>query len=170
MKKAPNSSLPNLPVAVSDFYTFHMGFTLTVRCVKDDIIIWADTPELLEKKNNWSSASNQIIRNKTESTQVSIHPASIEIPQTHNIQQGNSTKCQKNKSYHRRTWTNQPTNQPTNQSTNQPTNRNYNVPRHDYIPGKSSPKLSNQNSTSTSSGEGYYLVFWQASKGDTSRP
>ena len=43
--------------------------------------------------------------------------------------------------------------------------------RHDYIPGKISPKPLNQNSDPMSSGEGgYYLVLWQASKGGTSRP
>ena len=43
------------------------------RNAQDDIIIWADTPELLEKKkNNWSSASCQTVRIKTEPIQVSI--------------------------------------------------------------------------------------------------
>ena len=110
------------------------------------------------KKNYWSSASHQTIRIKTELSQVSIQPASIDIPQTHNIQLENSTRCQKNESYHRHVWTNKLKGTTTT------------LLSHDYISGKISPKPLNQNSTPTSSGDGHYLVLWQASKGGTSRP
>ena len=53
--------------------------------------------------------------------------------------------------------------------TNQPKGTTTTLLRHDYIHGKVSPKPLNQNSTPTSSG-GHYLVLWQASKGGTSKP
>ena len=59
-------------------------------------------------KKGRSSASHQTIRIKTESSQVWIQLASIDILWTHDIQQGISTRCQENKSYHRHAWTNQP--------------------------------------------------------------
>ena len=61
------------------------------------------------KKNNWSSASCQTIKIKTELSQVSIQPASIDIPRTHDIEQGNSTRRQRN--HISQIYLNQPTNQ-----------------------------------------------------------
>ena len=93
------------------------------------------------KKNNWSSASHQTISIKTESSQVSIQPTSNDLPQTHTIQQRNSTRCLKNKSKQPKGTTR--------------------LLRHDYIPGKISPKPLDQNSIPLS------FLIWSFDKPET---
>ena len=166
-KKAPNSSSSILPMAISDSqcqwgvssphscdHRIHRG---VLKCTGWHHHLGRYTWTAW-KKNNWSSERHQTIRIKTESSQVSIQPVSVDIPRTHDIQQGNSTRFEKNKSYHRCAWTNKPKGTTT-------------LLKHDYIHGKISSKPPNQNSTPTSSsGEGHYLVLWQASKRGISRP
>ena len=121
------------------------------RNAQDDTIIWADTPELLE---NRTIEVLQAVRRSG----LKLNRAKCQFSQRqltffgHMISdKGIAPDARKINAI---TEMPEPTNQPTNQL-----KRTTKLLRHDYIPGKISPKLLNENSTLTSSGEGHYLVL-----------
>ena len=129
------------------------------RNAQDDIILWADTPELLEKRTievpqAVRQSGLKLNRAKSQYNQRQL------IFLRHTISNKEiAPDARKNKSYHRYAWTNR------SKGTTM-------LLRHDYIPGENFlPNLSTKNITPTSSsGKGHYFVLWQASKGGTSRP